>query len=164
MLTVVAKPALIDRAFRLAYRVGYRLARVWWRLRRPQHHGAMVAVWLDGQILGVRQSYTNRITWPGGGIEPGEDPAEAAQRELREELGLTVGKQELALVRTITAVCDYRHDNVRVFELHLTEPPTLKPDGREITEAGFMSPQDMLAAGVTAFIRTYLRERPATGG
>ena len=48
---------VVDWPWRLAYRVGFRLARLWWRLRRPDHDGAMVAVWLDGRVLAVQQSY-----------------------------------------------------------------------------------------------------------
>ena len=39
--------AIMDRFWRLAYRLGFRAARLWWRLRRPAHDGAVVAVWLD---------------------------------------------------------------------------------------------------------------------
>ena len=49
---------VVDWPWRLAYRVGFRIARLWWRLRRPDHDGAVVAVWVDdGRILAVRQSY-----------------------------------------------------------------------------------------------------------
>jgi hypothetical protein len=47
----------MDRFWRLAYRVGFRAAQLWWRLRRPAHDGAVVAVWLDWRILAVQQSY-----------------------------------------------------------------------------------------------------------
>ena len=76
--------AIMDRFWRLAYRVGFRAARLWWRLRRPDHDGAMVSVWLDGRILAVQQSYHSNLSWPGGGIRRGEEPREAARRELRE--------------------------------------------------------------------------------
>jgi 8-oxo-dGTP pyrophosphatase MutT (NUDIX family) len=153
------RPSLTDRAWRLAYWVAFRLARAWWRVRRPHHHGAVIAVWLDGKILGVRQSYTNRLSWPGGGIGRGEDPTHAAQRELQEELGLAVPAEALMLVRRMTCWTDYRHDHVCIFELHLTAPPALKLDGREITRAGFMRPQDMLAVKTPEFVAAYLRDR-----
>jgi 8-oxo-dGTP pyrophosphatase MutT (NUDIX family) len=143
----------------MVYRLGYRMVRAWWWLRRPHKHGAMVAVWMDGLILGVRQSYTDRLTWPGGGIKRGEDAAHAARRELREELGLAVRAEQLTLVRTMTVQWDYRHDHVRIFELHLTAPPALTLDNREIVRASFMRPQDMLAVRTPPFVRAYLLEK-----
>jgi 8-oxo-dGTP pyrophosphatase MutT (NUDIX family) len=156
---VGTEPDLTDRAWQLAYWVGFRMALVWWRVRRPHHHGAVVAVWLDGKILGVRQSYTTRLSWPGGGIWRGEDPAHAAQRELREELGLSVAPGDLRLVRRMTCQIDYRYDHVCIFELHLTAAPALQLDRREITCAAFMHPQDMLAVKTPDFIRAYLHDR-----
>jgi len=45
-----------------------------------------------GAVLMVRQTYRGRVLWtfPGGAIEPGETPEQAAVREAREETGLEV--------------------------------------------------------------------------
>jgi 8-oxo-dGTP pyrophosphatase MutT (NUDIX family) len=155
----MSRSDVVDRVWRMVFWLGYRMARAWWRVRRPHHHGAMVAVWFDGLILGLKQSYTNRITWPGGGIEPGEDATCAAQRELHEELGIVARVEELKLVRSITVQWDNRHDHIRIFELHLTEQPVLKPDNREIVRAAFMRPDQMLAVSTPPFVRAYLLDR-----
>ncbi len=43
-----------------------------------------------GELLLVRNGYGNTKFWmlPGGGIRPWEEPAAAARREIREELGV----------------------------------------------------------------------------
>jgi 8-oxo-dGTP pyrophosphatase MutT (NUDIX family) len=43
----------------------------------------------DGSILLVRHRYMPGLCFPGGGIDPGEAPADAVLRELKEELGMT---------------------------------------------------------------------------
>lgn len=42
----------------------------------------------DGRIALVRNSWSDGWILPGGGVEPDENPIEAARREVREETGL----------------------------------------------------------------------------
>lgn len=79
-----------DCAWRAAFRLGFPLARVWWRLTTPQHEGAVVAIHVGPALLLVRCSY--RVGWhlPGGSVRRGERPETAARRELAEEIGLVV--------------------------------------------------------------------------
>jgi 8-oxo-dGTP diphosphatase len=159
--------AVVDWPWRLAYRVGFRLARLWWRLRRPDHDGAVVAVWWGGRVLAVQQSYRSNLSWPGGGIRRGEEPRDAARRELREELGLEVAPDDLVLAREMAVAWDFRREHVRVFELRLRAEPVIRIDNREIVAARFVEPQVLLAEAVLPpFIRAYLggarmdRQRP----
>lgn len=153
-----------DALWRLAYRVGFRAARLWWRLRRPDHDGAVVAVWVGGRILAVQQSDRANPSWPGGGIRRGEEPREAAQRELREELGLEVDADDLVLAREMGADWDFRRDRVRVFELRLHEEPVLRPDNREIVAVRFVDPWALLAEpDLPPFIRAHLGGAPPCG-
>ncbi len=147
----------MDPFWRLAYRVGFRAARLWWRLRRPDHDGAVVAVWCGGRILAVRQSYRANPSWPGGGLRRGEAPRDAARRELREELGLDVGPDDLVFAREMVVDWDFRRDHVRVFELRLRAEPVLRIDNREIVAARFVQPQAPLAEhDLPQFTRAYL--------
>ena len=148
-----------DRLWRLAYRIGFRAARLWWRFRRPRHDGAVVAVWWGGRVLVIQQSYRANPSWPGGGIRSGEEPREAARRELREELGLLVDAHDLVLARDMVVEWDFRREHVRVFELRLRKEPVLRVDNREVVAAGFVDPQALLAEAVLPpFIRAYLGE------
>ncbi len=52
----------------------------------------------DGQLLTVRKRGTDRFMLPGGKIEPGESPAQAAIREADEEVGITIDPAALTLL------------------------------------------------------------------
>ena len=50
---------------------------------------ASVAVFRDGRVLIARRAKPPQLwSLPGGAVEPGETPAEAAAREVREETGI----------------------------------------------------------------------------
>jgi len=54
-----------------------------------------------GRVLLILENYGHRrFGPPGGRVEPGESPAEAAVRETREEVGIEIGIDHLVGVRT----------------------------------------------------------------
>ena len=63
-----------------------------------EHRGAVAMVPIDaeGRVILVRQYRHAAGKWlleiPAGTLDPGEDPLEAAQRELREETGFAAGR------------------------------------------------------------------------
>ena len=57
----------------------------------------------DGRLLTVRKRGTDRFMHPGGKPEPGESAAEAASRELAEEVGIDVAAEDLELMGVWTA-------------------------------------------------------------
>lgn len=68
-------------------------ARVWvvHRLAPTFTVGAICVVERDdGALLLLRQSYRNRWGFPGGLLEKGEEPPDAARRECAEEVGLDI--------------------------------------------------------------------------
>lgn len=50
----------------------------------------------EGRLLAVRKAGTQRWMQPGGKLEPGEAPLQAALRELREELGVEWAPERLS--------------------------------------------------------------------
>lgn len=148
--------AFVDGGFRVAYRLGFRILKLWWYVRRPKHRGTMVAVWHDGRVLMLRQSYRRGLVFPGGGLCRGESPSAGACRELAEEVGVIVAPEALSLAQEMTALWDWRQDHVAIFELHLAARPTLRVDRREIVAAEFMTLATALAAELPPFERAYL--------
>jgi len=57
----------------------------------------------DGRILVVRKRGTSRYKLPGGKIEAGESPAQAAVRELHEEVGAELELESLTFLGEWTA-------------------------------------------------------------
>ena len=125
---------------RLGLRIAHRLRRYWRRLARPQLRG--VTVFLrdpSGQVLFVRHAYGADV-WalPGGGIARGEEPVAAAQREMAEELGVTLGK--LRSLGTLEETLSGAPHVAFLYAATIEQTPT--PDGREIVEARFAAPDD----------------------
>jgi 8-oxo-dGTP pyrophosphatase MutT (NUDIX family) len=154
----------LDKLFQVIYRVAYRCHLVVNFLLRPKTRGSYVALWLDGRILFIRNSYKSVYTLPCGGIGRGETPVEAARRELLEEVGLDIAIKDFRQVWQHINLTEFKQDHITLFEVHLNAQPRLKPDGREVVWLGFRSLKDALAMPVFPPVREYLlQQRPAVG-
>lgn len=65
-----------------------------------------------GRVLSVRKRGTDRFLLPGGKLEPGESPVQAAAREVAEELGVSVPVEELVLLGAFEAPAANEPDHV----------------------------------------------------
>lgn len=79
-----------------------------------------------GQILMVEPSYKNHWDIPGGEVEAGELPTEAAEREAKEELGIVVPAGRLLVVDTIVSA-----DSKRCLIAFIFDGGTVNGGGRK---------------------------------
>ncbi len=154
---------LLNMSIRLTYRCAFLGLRAWWFVRRPQSHGAAVAVWHEGKVLLVRTSYRNCYSLPGGFVEKGEPAEQAARRELREELGVDLSLQTLQHAWSQTLNFESRRDTVDIWEVTVQAAPALRVAGREIIWAGWLSPSDALSQRLLPHIAAYLACRRDQG-
>lgn len=137
-------PAMVDALFRLGLRAAYLALRLFWAVVRPATHGVLVAIWHGGEVLLVRNSYQPLLSMPGGYRRRGEDPVAAALRELREEIGLAVGAEDLRAGFTMRHRWQGKDEHVTVLELHPAARPSPAIDRREIVDARFVTPSEAL--------------------
>jgi 8-oxo-dGTP pyrophosphatase MutT (NUDIX family) len=69
---------------------------------------AYAVIVVDGSILLSHWTEGRRWTLPGGGLEPGEEPTDAAVREIEEETGFVAGLDELIGVDSIVTPAEKR--------------------------------------------------------
>ena len=143
------------RARRLAYRIAALLLRVI-RPLVPIDWGGVKCVLTDrGSVLLVRHTYGDR-SWdlPGGGRRRGEAHADAAQREMGEELGLDgVAWRPLGVLQ---AHAEGHRQTLYLYGAEVVAP-RLELELSEIEIASWF-PLDRLPAQTATFVRPILDE------
>ena len=127
---------MIDALLRLVATTAHKLLELGWFLRRPRTFGAhAVALTPHGRLILVKLRYAQGWRLPGGGRDAAEDPAEAALRELREEIGMTAhGSVRLACERE--EATDHKRDLASLLIVRDVEyrPPRWSWEVEEIGE------------------------------
>lgn len=113
----------------------------------------------QGRLLVVRPVYAREWMLPGGRVERGETPHAAAVRETREETGLDVVLDRLALVDARRS-----RDTSFVFEGHVTGGE-LEPQLGEIAEVGWIDRDEIARAspGLHRLLACAEGEQPYVG-
>jgi 8-oxo-dGTP pyrophosphatase MutT (NUDIX family) len=118
---------------RFAYRCAYALLRVYWFLLRPQVRGTLCLLVHDRCLLLIRNTYgRHEWTFPGGGMKQGEVPEICVQREVQEEVGISV--DQVVSLGVFTGRQAYRRDTVHVFVVQAPSA-AVHIDPGEIVEA-----------------------------
>ena len=162
IVRTMSRPTFVDRGFQVAYAGAYRMMRVYWRLRHPVTHGALVAMWNHGEVLLVRNSYVPYYCLPGGYVRRGESGRDAAIRELSEEVGVSAKGQELKLELEERHEWEGKDDHVVIFALDVPARPEVHVDHREVVDAAWFSPAAALSLDLFPPIRHMLDARMAT--
>jgi 8-oxo-dGTP diphosphatase len=155
----VREATVLDRSFQLAYKVAYRMMRLYWGVRRPATHGALVTLWNQDELLLIQNSYVGYRSLPGGYVGRYETGAEAAVRELREEIGIIARADQLEKVYDEVKDWEGKRDHVEVFKLELQSRPVIRIDHREVVSAGWYSPARALELDLFPPIRLILEAR-----
>ncbi|MFE5582795.1 NUDIX domain-containing protein [Kitasatospora sp. NPDC056531] len=104
----------------------------------------------EGKVLLLQASYRDQWQFPGGGMDPGEAPAECAARELLEETGLVAGELRLLVVEWREAIPDQgRHAHPAVhfmFDGGTVETnAVVRLQTEEIADHGYFTPARAVA-------------------
>jgi len=136
MLYLIPAPA-----HRVVLRLAHGVRRRWWFVLRPRLTGCRVLAFdSEGRVLLVRHSYgSGKWMPPGGGLQRGEDPLAAAQRELLEEVGCTL--QWAAHIELAEELLNGAGNSVHVIVGDTLDPAVA--DGREIIEARFFASHEL---------------------
>jgi len=112
----------------------------------------------EGRVLLARHAAAGIWSFPGGAVEPLETPADAAVREVWEELGVVV---ELSRLVGVYAGPHFvvRYENgdetaylAVLFEGRLVRG-TPRPDGEEILEVRWVNPSDLGALRLSPWLK-----------
>ena len=150
---------MINALIRSVYRAAHWGLRLLWLIRKPETAGALVAVWYDGRVLLVKNSYRAQMTLPGGYVRAREDRRTTAARELREEVGINVQPMRLVHAYHGTHLFEHRQDTLDIYELEVDTAPNVRVDDREVVLAEFVPPEKALEMPIVPHLQEYLAHR-----
>lgn len=116
----------------------------------------------EGRLLLAHLAAPGRDEWtlPGGGINPGEDPQDAAMREVLEETGLRVEIDELLGVDSLVLLAPERppgygdaHGIRIVYRAHVVGGELRDEIGGSTDRAAWHNPAELKSLPVTGLVR-----------
>jgi ADP-ribose pyrophosphatase YjhB (NUDIX family) len=129
---------LIPRPLHIAaLRIAHGIRATWWHAASRTVIGCRVLVLdADERVLLIRHTYgSQRWMMPGGGLKRGEEVLIAAQREVREEVALTL--EPMVELGISDEPLGGGRNHIHMVAGWTTDVPV--PDGREVDEARFFA-------------------------
>lgn len=128
----------------------YPLKVAWWFWTRPNTKGVKCLLFHENRVLLVKLAYAHR-QWsiPGGGVDAGESYAEAAIREVREEVGIELSA--VTLIGTYTQSIQYKNDTVHCFMAEV-DSADFSIDEFEVSAARWFSLAEIESMDVAASV------------
>ncbi len=117
---------------------------------------------IQEKLLVIKNSYKKRFTIPCGRIKRGENKADAAVRELYEEVGIKLEKDQLTFVGEYAGKFKYATDIGTLFEITMAKLPQVQVDNREVVWAHFMPLDQVLKLNLNPTVKTWLKHRLTT--
>ncbi len=135
---------------------------------REIENTAAILVEKEGKILLVRrknETFNGFWCLPGGHSEPGEEPADTAQREGNEEVGgVTVqGEPIMVFAHDWPGDSHVPENHVHRAHLFLGRVTGELKAGDDAAELGWFSPEEALSMDLTGYTRFIIEERCRKG-
>lgn len=150
---------IFNKIAQVFYKLAYRAFLFLWFFTRPTVYGVYVAVWHRDKLLMIKNSYKKQFTIPCGRVKRGENKAVAAVRELYEEVGIKLEKDQLSFVGEYAGKFKYATDIGTFFEIAMAELPQVQADNREVVWAQFIPLDQVSNLNLTPTVQTWLKHR-----
>lgn len=133
----------INSMFRLGYRLVYAMYRRFCFIYKSSSIGTQMAVWAEGRLLVIKNSYRPGLHMPGGHASSDLSFMENALKELWEETGVKLSPENVSFARTVR----HRRHGVLVtdfiYRAELTRMPVVTLDQREVIFGVFLLPEEI---------------------
>lgn len=116
------------------------------QVARPASAGVVVYN-IAGQALVLKANYKPYWSFPGGWIEDGQTPLQAAIRELQEETGVVIPREQTRFLFTVNRISDVMQSYQFMFECtsKIASDTIIKLQPEEIDDYKFVSRDDVLS-------------------
>ena len=150
---------LYEKIAQLFLKLAYKSIIFLWFFTSLTVNGVFIAIWYKEKLLMIRNSYKKSFTIPCGRIKRDEDSADAAVRELYEEVGIRVDKRQIKFIGIYKTNYNNIEDIGNFYEIEMTEFPILKVDNREVFWSQFMPLDQIAALNLNPTVKAWLDHR-----